>query len=146
MQVPHDAYVAVADGEKMLLFRNQGDREHLHLTLLEEAQRESLANRDQRRDVPGRSFSSVGPGRSAYDEADSRQIGEDRFAAATAEMLNERALENEFESLIIVAPPRTLGELRKYYHGELNRRLIGEIDKNLTNAPVPEIERILQNS
>jgi protein required for attachment to host cells len=146
MQVPHDAYVAVADGEKMLLFRNQGDREHLHLTLVEEAQQESLANRDQRRDVPGRSFSSVGPGRSAYDEADSRQIGEDRFAAATAEMLNERALENEFESLIIVAPPRTLGELRKYYHGELNRRLIGEIDKNLTNAPVPEIERILQNS
>jgi protein required for attachment to host cells len=48
--------------------------------------------------------------------------------------------------LIIVAPPRTLGELRKYYHDELNRRLAGEVPKNLTNVPVNEIERILQDS
>jgi protein required for attachment to host cells len=146
MDVPHDAFVVVADGEKMLLFRNQGDREFPHLMVVEESEQESLSNRELRRDIPGRSFSSVGPGRSAYDEADSRQLGEDRFAAETAEMLNRRALDNEFESLIIVAPPRTLGELRRYYHGELNRRLIGEVPKNLTNVPVPEIEKILKDS
>jgi protein required for attachment to host cells len=112
MEIPHDAFVAVADGEKMLLFRNQGDSDFPHLILVEQDEQESLANSELRRDVPGRSFSSVGPGRSAYDEAESRQIGEDRFAMATAEMLNRRALGNEFESLIIVAPPRTLGELR----------------------------------
>jgi protein required for attachment to host cells len=146
MDVPHDAFVVVADGEKMLLFRNQGDREFPHLMVVEESEQESLSNRELRRDIPGRSFSSVGTGRSAYDEADSRQLGEDRFAAETAEMLNRRALDNEFESLIIVAPPRTLGELRRYYHGELNRRLIGEVPKNLTNVPVPEIEKILKDS
>lgn len=146
MDVPHDAFVAVADGEKMLLFRNRGDSEFPHLVVVEESEQESLANRELRRDMPGRSFSSVGPGRSAYDETDSRQIGEDRFAAATAQMLNRRALDNEFESLIIVAPPRTLGELRRHYHGELDRRLVGEVSKNLTNVPVNEIERILQDS
>jgi protein required for attachment to host cells len=146
MEIPHDAFVVVADGEKMLLFRNQGDDPFPHLIVVEEGEQESLPNRELRRDLPGRSFSSVGPGRSAYKEADSRQIGEDRFAADTAQMLNRRALENDFESLIIVAPPRTLGELRKYYHDELNRRLAGEVPKNLTNVPVNEIERILQDS
>jgi protein required for attachment to host cells len=146
MDVPHNAFVVVADGEKMLLFRNQGDDEFPHLVVIEEDEQQSVANRDLRREAPGRSFSSVGPGRSAYKEADSRQLGEDRFAAETAAMLNRRALENEFESLIIVAPPRTLGELRKFYHDELQRRVSGELPKNLTNTPVNEIERILQES
>jgi protein required for attachment to host cells len=146
MDVPHNAFVVVADGEKMLLFRNQGDDEFPHLVVIEEDEQQSVANRDLRRDAPGRSFSSVGPGRSAYKEADSRQLGEDRFAAETAAMLNRRALENEFESLIIVAPPRTLGELRKFYHDELQRRVSGELPKNLTNTPVNEIERILQEN
>jgi protein required for attachment to host cells len=146
MDVPHNAFVVVADGEKMLLFRNQGDDEFPHLVVIEEDEQQSVANRDLRREAPGRSFSSVGPGRSAYKEADSRQLGEDRFAAETAAMLNRRALENEFESLIIVAPPRTLVELRKFYHDELQRRVSGELPKNLTNTPVNEIERILQES
>jgi protein required for attachment to host cells len=146
MDVPHNAFVVVADGEKMLLLRNQGDSEFPHLIVVDEDEQESLANRDLRRDIPGRSFSSVGPGRSAYDEADSRQLSEDRFAADTAAMLNRRALGNEFESLVVAAPPRTLGELRSYYHSELNRRLIGEVPKNLTNLPLPDIERILKES
>lgn len=146
MQVPHNSFVVVADGEKMLFFRNDGDAEFPHLIVVSEAEQESLANREQRRDIPGRSLASVGPGRSAYKETDSRQVGEDQFAAETAEMLNRRALENAFESLIVVAPPRTLGELRRHYHKELERRLIGEVPKNLTNVPVEEIERILQDS
>jgi protein required for attachment to host cells len=116
------------------------------LVLVAEDEQQSLSNRELRRDMPGRSFASVGPGRSSYDESDSRQVGEDRFAAETADMLNRRALENEFESLIVVAPPRTLGELRKSYHAELERRLAGEVRKNLTNTPVSEIETIVRES
>ncbi|HEU5481819.1 MAG TPA: host attachment family protein [Sphingomicrobium sp.] len=146
MEVPHGSVVVISDGEKMLFFRNEGDSEFPHLIVESENEQESLANRDLRRDVPGRSFASVGPGRSAYKEADSRQLGEDRFAAETAAMLNDRALRDEFESLIVVAPPRTLGELRRHYRKELERRLIGELPKNLTNVPVNEIEQILLDS
>jgi protein required for attachment to host cells len=146
MEIPHNGFVVVVDGEKMLLLRNQGDSEFPHLVLVAEDEQQSLSNRELRRDMPGRSFASVGPGRSSYDESDSRQVGEDRFAAETADMLNRRALENEFESLIVVAPPRTLGELRKSYHAELERRLAGEVPKNLTNTPVSEIETIVRES
>ena len=71
---------------------------------------------------------------------------EDRFAADTAELLKTRALGGEFESLIVVAPPKTLGELRKHYHKEVEKRLVGEVAKDLVNVPVDEIERILQDS
>lgn len=146
MDVPHNSFVVVTDGEKMLFLRNHGDAEFPHLVVEKESEQESRSNRELRRDTPGRSFSSVGPGRSSYDETDSRQLGEDLFAAETAEMLNRRALGNEFESVIVVAPPRTLGELRKHYHQELQKRVVGEVAKNLTNTPVNEIEKILKNS
>ena len=68
------------------------------------------------------------------------------FAAETAEMLKRRAMANEFESLIVVAPPKMLGELRKHYHKEVTDRLVGELAKDLTGHPVPEIEAALQKA
>ncbi len=56
------------------------------------------------------------------DEVDFHQQEEDRFAVDAADLLKRRALANEFESLIIVAPPRTLGELRKHYHSRGERQ------------------------
>lgn len=86
------------------------------------------------------------PSRGSMGEADYHQQEEDRFAAETAEMLKRRAMANEFESLIVVAPPKMLGELRKHYHKEVTDRLVGELAKDLTGHPVPEIEAALQKA
>ena len=99
---------------------------------------------DQKSDAPGLSFSSVGSGRSTMDEVDFHQLEEDRFAADAADLLKRRALANDFESLIVIAPPRTLGELRKHYHSEVSARLAGELDKDLTNHPIPDIESAIK--
>ena len=87
--------------------------------------------------------SPQGAARSSVEPTDFHQIEEDRFAAEAADLLKRRALANDFESLIVVAPPRTLGELRKHYHKEVSERLKGEIDKDLTGHPIPEIEQAL---
>lgn len=146
MHVPHNSVIVVADGEKMLFFRNEGDGEYLNLTVERKREQENLYDRDQKTDAPGRTFDdSGGAGRSAYEETDYHQLEEDRFAAETAELLKQRALRNEFESLVIVAPPRTLGELRKHYHKEVEKRLQGEIAKDLTGHTVPEIEKIIKS-
>ncbi len=144
MLIPNDTFVVVADGRKMLFFRNDGDAQHPNLVVERKRVQDNPDNIDQRTDAPGRSFSSVGAGRSAYEETDFHQLEEDRFAAETAELLKKRALNNDFEKLIIVAPPKTLGELRKHYHKEVESRLIGEIDKTLTGHPVEDIESALQ--
>jgi protein required for attachment to host cells len=145
MQVPHNSFVVVADGKKMLFFRNEGDSEFPKLEVERKRETADLPDREQKTSDAGRTFdASGGPGRSAYEEVDFHQLEEDRFAAETAEMLKKRALRNEFEQLIIVAPPRTLGELRKHYHKEVEKRLAGEVAKDLTGHPVAEIEKILQ--
>ncbi|MGF1550494.1 MAG: host attachment family protein [Sphingomonadaceae bacterium] len=143
MRVPHDCMVVVADGSKMLFFRNEGDDEHLNLQVERKREQDNPPNRVQKTDEAGRSFSSAGPGRSAYQETDFHQLEEDRFAADTAELLKRRALEKEYEKLIVVAPPRTLGELRRHYHKEVEDRLAGEVAKDLTGHTVADIEKII---
>jgi protein required for attachment to host cells len=143
MRVPHNSYVMVADGRKMLFFRNEGDADLPNLQVVRVEEKENPANRDQMSDAPGRAFSSVGHGRSAYENTDFHELEESRFAAETADLLKRRAMQGDYEKLFIVAPPRTLGELRKHYHKEVANRLVAEIAKDLTGHPVAEIERII---
>ena len=144
MRVPHNTMVMVADGKKMLFFRNEGDAEFPKLEVQRKREQEDAPDRDLKTDAPGRTFDSGGSGRSSYQEVDFHQLAEDRFAVETADMLKRWALRNDYDSLIVVAPPRTLGELRKHYHKEVEKRLSGEVPKDLTGHPVPEIEKILQ--
>jgi protein required for attachment to host cells len=156
MRLPHNSCVLVADGRKMLFFRNEGDSEFPNLEVERKRVDDNPPDREQGTDASGRTFSSAGSprtgsavsagasNRSAYEETDFHQLEEDRFAADAADMLKERALRNDFDSLVVVAPAKTLGELRKHYHKEVEKRLAGEVPKDLTNMPVEEIERILQ--
>lgn len=159
MQLPNDSLVLVADGRKSLFFRNEGDAEFPNLAIEDKAEQINPATRNQGTDEPGSTFSSsrgdprtggygdtMGAARSAYSETDIHQQEEDRFAAEIAETLKTRALANEYEALVIVAPPRTLGELRKHYHKEVERRILGEVSKDLVNMPLPEIEQVLKDA
>jgi protein required for attachment to host cells len=146
MRVPHDAHVLVADGRKLLFFRNEGDADYPHLEVVLAEEQDNPADRDQASDAAGRASSPHGPARSAVDQTDFHQLEADRFAAQAADLLKRRALANEYESLIVVAPPQTLGELRKHYHKEVERRLTGELAKDLTGHSVSDIERILADA
>jgi protein required for attachment to host cells len=143
MQLPHNSVVLVADGRKMLLLRNEGDAVHPNLTVEHAQEQDNPATRDQATDSAGRASSPQGAAQSSVEPTDFHQLEEDRFAAEAAAMLKKRALANDYESLIIVAPPRTLGELRKHYHKEVSDRLKGEIDKDLTGHPIADIEKAL---
>ncbi|MBB6190752.1 protein required for attachment to host cells [Sphingobium wenxiniae] len=146
MRIDHDAMVLVADGRKILLFRNKGDGDFPHLETEVVKEQDNPADRDQASDAPGRAFNSVGGHRSAMEQTDFHDLEESRFAAEAADMLKRRALANEYQKLIVVAPPTALGEMRKHYHKEVQSRLAGEIAKDLSNHPVPEIERIISES
>ncbi|ANI78720.1 MULTISPECIES: host attachment family protein [Sphingobium] len=146
MWIDHDAMVLVADGRKMLFFRNKGDRMAPNLEAETVKLQDNPYDRDQASDAPGRSINSVGSSRSAMEQTDFHELEETRFAAEAAELLKRRALSNEFEKLIVVAPPAALGEMRKHYHKEVQSRLVGEIAKDLANHPVPEIEKIIAQS
>lgn len=147
MQVPHDAVVVVADGRKMLFLRNEGNAAVPNLQVEKKVvDKHNPSHHDQSTDLAGGASSTRGGGQwggGNMEEVDFHQLEEDRFAAETAALLKERALRQDFESLIIVAPPKTLGELRKHYHKEVSDRLAGELAKDLTGHPVSEIEQAL---
>jgi protein required for attachment to host cells len=144
MKLPHNAAVLVADGRKILFLRNEGDDVHPNLVVEHAEEQANPKDSDQKSDAPGLSFSSVGAGRSTMDEVDFHQQAEDRFAVDAADLLKRRALANEFEALIVIAPPRTLGELRKHYHSSVSARITGEIHKDLTGHPTADIESAIK--
>lgn len=143
MQLSHNTVVLVADGRKMLFLRNEGDGEYPNLTVEHAEEQENPATNDQVTDRAGRASSPQGASQSSVGGADAHQVEEDRFAADTAALLKKRALARDYEKLIVVAPPRTLGELRKHYHKEVSDRLVGELGKDLTGHPIPDIEKAL---
>jgi protein required for attachment to host cells len=144
MRVPHNSLVVVADGRKMLFLRNEGDSNYPNLEVISAQEQKNPADRDHKSDAPGRTFSGQGTGgRSAYEETDFHSLEEARFAADAAEMLRTHALQDNYDQFIIVAPPTTLGELRKHYHKEVQNRIAAELAKDLTNHPVDQIEKIL---
>jgi protein required for attachment to host cells len=144
MRIVHDALVVVADGRKSLFLRNEGDAEYPNLIVESHRVQDDPPDRDIKTDAPGRSFSSVGSRRSSLDETDFHQQAEDRFAADAAERLGRLVQGGGFEELIIVAPPRTLGELRQHYSKDVSDRIVAEVDKDLTNHPLDRIEGVLK--
>ena len=144
MRIPNNSVVLVADGRKSLFFRNRGDAEFPNLEVERKEVQDNPAHHEQASDTAGMAMNVVGGHGGSMTEVDFHQQAEDRFAADMADMLKARALRQDYDSLIVVAPSRTLGELRKHYHKEVEKRLVGEVAKDLVNVPVDEIERILQ--
>jgi protein required for attachment to host cells len=146
MHLPHNSVVLVADGRKMLFLRNEGDNDYPNFVVEKAQEQDNPATRDQATDSAGRASSPQGGVQSSVEPTDFHQIEEDRFAADAADFLKTGALKNTYDSLIVVAPPKTLGELRKHYHKEVTSRLKGELDKDLTGHPIKDIEKALQNA
>ena len=144
MPLSHNALVLVADGRKMLFFRNRGDEGQIDLrTEAHDARKYQRKDREIKTDAPGVVQQSFGSGRSTYEEPDFQQQEEDRWIKDAAEELKDRALRNDFDALAIVAPPKALGVLRKSLHKEVEKRLICTVNKEMSGRPVPDIEALL---
>ena len=143
MQVPHNSVVVVADGRKMLFLRNEGDNEFPNLIVESAQEQDNPATRDQATDAAGGASSTQGAARSSFEPTDFHQLEEDRWAKSSAEAVNKRALTNDFDALAIIAPPKTLGELRKQLHKEASRRVVCEIPKEMTGHTIADIEALL---
>jgi len=144
MPLANNALVLVTDGRKTLFFRNEGDENQIDLRTEAVDERDDVSRKGElATDAPGTVQQSAGYGHSTYEETDFKQQEEDRWAHSAADEVNRRALQNDFDALAIVAPPRTLGEIRKKLHKEAERRIVCEIPKEMTRRPIPDIEALI---
>jgi protein required for attachment to host cells len=143
VHLPHDAVVFVGDGRRALFLRNEGDEKFPNLKTERVFTDVNPPTHEQGTDRPGRSVSSVGWGRSSVESTDWHDLEEHRFADKVAAALERVVRERKVKAIVIVAPPRTLAELRRVFHADVKNCIIAEIDKDLTKQPVYEIEKHL---
>jgi protein required for attachment to host cells len=144
LAIPHNALVFVGDGHKALFLRNIGDEKFPNLKTERVVVEDNLPTHEQGTDRPGRGFKGAGTNRrSSMEATDWHDLGEHRFARRVATSIEQLVRTHNVKALVIVAPPRTLADLRHAFHDDVKGRILAEIDKDLTKLPIAEIERHL---
>jgi protein required for attachment to host cells len=134
MMLPHNSLVAVLDGEHLNLFINKGDETDIDLAASETAKLD---------------HANAGSGLRHHHEAsnpDADRKREDGHSAAAAHLLNKLCLDRNNPHIVIIADPKTLGELRKHYHPTLQKRVLAEIPKDLAGRPASEIIALIRST
>lgn len=133
-------WFVIADGARARILAQEGaegplepvmDREH-------EASREPTRNLGTER--PGRSFERWTPARHGLESpADWHRFEKRKFVDNIAEILDDACTRYQFDHLVLVAPPRILGFLRKALAEATRQKVTAEIPKDLTNVPLHEL-------
>lgn len=95
----------------------------------------------------GRTFSSSQTGlRHKYEPPmNMRRRKERNFINHLCKWLDQAARKDAFDSLILVAPPRTLGELREIMPSSLQKKVVLEINKDMTKMPAVALKKELED-
>lgn len=143
IKLEKETWVLVADGEKALFLRNEGGAASPQLTVARVEQQDNPRQGEQVSDKPGRRADTGVGQRSAMEEADWHQLAKDRFAADLSEILARMVRRGRIGRLVIVAPPRSLGELREQLDQAVLKIVVAEIPKTLTGHPLPALQKIV---
>ena len=133
MLLPHGTVIALVDGRNFELYRNTGNEAEPELTALDAPKLDS------------RNHSGAGHHSSPGNHANS-QVDEDAHASAAVHWLNSEVLGHRIDKLVVFAPARTLGEVRKHYHKQTEVALLKEVAKDLVGRKPTEILAALREN
>jgi protein required for attachment to host cells len=137
-------WILIADGTQARVVENTGPGKGLATVKGLDWSIPPLQTQDINSDRPGRSFSSVGPGRSAMEpKTDAAQHREAEFVRTVAQAIDTKAREGAYDRLIIAAAPIALGNLRKVMSDHVRKTILAELDKDLTKVPTPQLDKHL---
>ena len=131
-EVPNNALIVVADGVGARFFRHSGRDSSPSLTLEQEFKPSNLLD--------------DGPSGKRPPESTNQETDEATFAKQLAHELYRGADKDEFSSLILIADPQTLGQIRPVLHKEVKDRLLFDIDGTFTSASVSDIQKALDRA
>jgi len=128
-------WVLIADGSRARLFVREPDSS-LSPALDQELIGTNLPSREIASDRPGRTFDSGGQGRHAKEPpTDPARHAQSEFAREIANLLDDKRKTHAFDRIVVVAPPRFLGELRSMMPQQLQDLVTAEVAKDLTKSP-----------
>ena len=124
---------------------NYPDRTFVVVATGEEAKTFRIANGslDHQADWSPAGLADDGPAGKTPPEMSARELNEATFAKQIAERLYKMAHAGEFEKLILIADPDTLGQIRPSLHQSVSDRIILDMAKTLTNSTMNDIDRAI---
>jgi protein required for attachment to host cells len=140
---PTTTWILIADGAHARVFSNSGPGKGIEVV------QGGVINGDHRpdhelvRDGLGRTFESSGAAgdmRHAIEpRTDPHRELKRTFAHELADMLDQRLAEKAYDRLVIVAPPKALGDLRAALSEHVKPLVYAELNKDLVKTPVAEL-------
>jgi protein required for attachment to host cells len=141
--LPQNSWVIVADGQRALFLRNDGDEVYPNLRTDTVLEHDNPPTREQGTDRPGRLADTPDQHRSALAETDWHQVEQEKFLGGVADLLKEGVHSGRYGKIVLVAPPEALGILRKALDRQVLEHVIAEVGKDLTRQPLSDIEKAL---
>ena len=143
IRLPHRTVVFVGDGRKAFFLFNEGDGLNPRLQVRQAFEDDNPPTHEQGSDKPGRALSGTEPNRSAMEQTDWHDVEKHRFARTVAGALDRLLRELQTERLVIIAPPRTLADLRRSFSPTVQKSIVAELAKDLTGLSVSDISQYL---
>jgi protein required for attachment to host cells len=134
-------WILVADGGQAFVIERKNAAAPLQRISNLEFKGPRKKSRDIGADKPGRVFRSArSPQRAAVgDDKKLAREAEEKFLASVLDRLGAAQKDGAFKHLILTAPPRVLGALRKLLTPALTKTVKGEIRADLVHAELDEI-------
>jgi len=131
----------VCDGARGRIYAHEGAGSGLSVVSSAEHPESHTRTRDLGSDRPGRSFDSTATGgrHAMAPRADWHDFEKTRFAGEMAAVIDKAAADKSFDRLVVVAPPRVLGDLRQAFTAQTKALVAGELDKDLTQFEGAEL-------
>lgn len=139
---PVKTWIILANAETGRFFVNSGRGKGLEAAGQEEMHADPPRFYSDR---AGAVHSRVGPGVSAVEQSDPKDLAETEFADAVCDYLQRCFEDDAFEKLIVIAGPRMLGKLRKAMPDGLAKTVVAEMDKDLTRVPIKDLPHQLRD-
>ncbi len=127
--IPKNTLVVVATGIEAKFFYNQNDSGDIKL-------------RSDGGLIP-KNLADDGPAGNRPKDSSPSDTDEATFSKQLAEHLYQLAHSGKFSHLVLVADPKTLGELRPILHQEVSDKIVLALNKTLVNSSTEDIEKSL---
>lgn len=141
---PPRIWILVADGETARFYLAEGRTARLEPALPFEFRAPNPPAREQGTDRPGRVYESFGEAHHGVEpRTDLHREVKRKFAAEIADLLKTKARENVFDELVLIAPPKMMGDLRAALDERTRACVKTELAKDLTRLSPTELHTYL---
>lgn len=133
-------WILVADGARARILKNEGPGKGIQQAIDEEFRKALPKTSELGVERPGRVQESANPARHAMEPpVDWHRFEKEKFAKEMARILDKAGSGGAYDRLVLVAPPKTLGDLRSALADATKKKVVGELDKDLTQVTLGEM-------